>query len=84
MCALILQLCRIWAVAAVADRSMFGMGEGSVVASLPLVVRLTGPRFLNYGDKAQVAVVLQNLRSVPLQVKYGGVLGIHLRLSHPL
>ena len=48
-------------VAAVAGDDRFGIGESTITAGLPLTVRPAPPRFLNFGDKAQLPVVVQNL-----------------------
>ena len=50
---------RIMAVA-VKDSDKFGHGEKSLTAALPLMIRPSLPRFLNFGDKAKLPVVLQN------------------------
>ena len=50
---------RIMAVA-VKDSDKFGHGEQALTAALPLMVRPSLPRFLNFGDKAKLPVVLQN------------------------
>jgi len=38
----------------------FGSGESAVTARLPLMVRTSAPRFLNFGDRFELPVVLQN------------------------
>ncbi len=58
---------RIWAVAA--TERQFGIGESTVVAQLPFMVRPSFPRFLNFGDKAQCSVVLQNQTDADLSVR---------------
>ncbi len=58
---------RVWAVA-VTDRK-FGLGDASVVAKLPFMVRPSFPRFLNLGDKAECSVVLQNQTDQDLVVR---------------
>jgi uncharacterized protein YfaS (alpha-2-macroglobulin family) len=50
---------RIMAVAVAGERQ-FGKGESSITARLPLMVRPSAPRFLNFGDKFDLPVVLQN------------------------
>ena len=50
---------RIIAVAA-KDADKFGYADSSLTARLPLMVRPSLPRFLNFGDKAKLPVVLQN------------------------
>ncbi|MCR5661324.1 MAG: hypothetical protein K6G50_04225, partial [bacterium] len=59
---------RITAVA-VDPVKKFGKGESSVLARLPLMVRPSAPRFLNFGDKFELPVVLQNQTSSPMDVK---------------
>lgn len=50
---------RIMAVA-VEKGTHYGTGESNVTARLPLMVRPSPPRFLNFGDKFELPVVLQN------------------------
>ncbi|MGM0576568.1 MAG: alpha-2-macroglobulin family protein [Myxococcota bacterium] len=50
---------RVTAVAAAGERE-FGKGESTLTARLPLMVRPSPPRFLNYGDRFELPVVLQN------------------------
>lgn len=57
---------RIMAVAA-RDR-FFGEGEGSLVARLPLMLRPSAPRFLNFGDRFEFPIVVQNQGNTPLDV----------------
>lgn len=47
-------------IVAVGDGKYFGSGEASVTARLPLMVRPSAPRFLNFGDSFELPVVLQN------------------------
>lgn len=49
---------RVSAVAATADR--FGASESQLVARLPIMARLSAPRFLNMGDTFELPVVIQN------------------------
>jgi alpha-2-macroglobulin len=58
---------RIMAVAVEGERR-FGLGESTVTARLPLMVRPSPPRFLNFGDELQLPVVLQNQTDAPLTV----------------
>ena len=58
---------RVMAIA-VAGEKQFGAGEGSVTARLPLMVRPSAPRFLNFGDRFELPVVLQNQTDAPLDV----------------
>jgi uncharacterized protein YfaS (alpha-2-macroglobulin family) len=46
----------------------FGMGESAITARLPLMVRPSPPRFLNFGDRFELPVVLQNQTDAPMQV----------------
>ncbi|MEM7160650.1 MAG: alpha-2-macroglobulin family protein [Myxococcota bacterium] len=50
---------RIMAVA-VEGEANFGVGESTITARLPLMVRPSAPRFLNFGDAFELPVVLQN------------------------
>ncbi len=59
---------RVMAVAVSGPR-MFGKGEASVTARKPLMVRPSLPRFLNFGDRAELPVVVQNQGGKPLSVK---------------
>ena len=47
-------------VVAVAGGRFFGAGESNLTARLPLMVRPSAPRFLNFGDSFELPVVLQN------------------------
>ena len=53
-------------VVAVAGDTLFGTGESTITARLPLTVRPSPPRFLNFGDRAELPVVVQNRTSAPL------------------
>jgi uncharacterized protein YfaS (alpha-2-macroglobulin family) len=46
----------------------FGKGEAALLAQLPLTVRPSAPRFLNYGDRFELPVVVQNLGKAPVDV----------------
>jgi uncharacterized protein YfaS (alpha-2-macroglobulin family) len=50
---------RVMAVS-VAGGKQFGSGESSITARLPLMARPSAPRFLNFGDRFELPVVLQN------------------------
>ncbi len=50
---------RVLVVATRGERE-FGKGEGTVTARLPLMVRPSPPRFLNFGDVFELPIVLQN------------------------
>ncbi len=55
-------------VAAVAGGKQFGMGESNLTARLPLMVRPSAPRFLNFGDQFEFPIVLQNQTDEPMEV----------------
>jgi uncharacterized protein YfaS (alpha-2-macroglobulin family) len=54
---------RVMAVAVEGARR-FGSGEATIVARLPLMVRPSAPRFLNFGDRFELPVVVQNQTDV--------------------
>ncbi|MBN1953647.1 MAG: hypothetical protein JW900_01245, partial [Anaerolineae bacterium] len=56
---------RVMAVA-VAGGDRFGSAEANLTARLPLMVRPSAPRFLNFGDRFELPVVLQNQTDEPL------------------
>ncbi|MCA9706689.1 MAG: hypothetical protein KDK70_12630 [Myxococcales bacterium] len=58
---------RIMAVAVSGDR-FFGVAESTITARLPLMVRPSPPRFLNFGDELELPVVLQNQTESPMTV----------------
>jgi uncharacterized protein YfaS (alpha-2-macroglobulin family) len=55
-------------VAAVADERKFGKAESTITARLPLMVRPSPPRFLNFGDQFELPVVVQNQTDEPMTV----------------
>jgi uncharacterized protein YfaS (alpha-2-macroglobulin family) len=57
---------RIAAVAATVDK--FGTSESQLLARLPLMARLSAPRFLNMGDQFELPVVVQNQTEQPMTV----------------
>ncbi len=58
---------RIMVIAA-AGKNHFGKGESSVTARLPLMVRPSPPRFLNFGDRFELPVVVQNQTNTDMVV----------------
>lgn len=58
---------RVMAVATHGARH-FGQGESAITARLPLMVRPSAPRFLNFGDVLEFPVVVQNQTDVPMDV----------------
>lgn len=58
---------RVMAVA-VSGATAFGSGESTLTARLPLMVRPSAPRFLNFGDRVELPVVVQNQTDAPMPV----------------
>jgi uncharacterized protein YfaS (alpha-2-macroglobulin family) len=58
---------RVMAIA-VAGTRQFGQGEAAITARLPIMVRPSAPRFLNFGDKLELPVVVQNQTEQALSV----------------
>ena len=58
---------RVMAVAVSGPRS-FGSAEATLVARLPLMVRPSAPRFLNFGDRFELPVVVQNQTDAEMTV----------------
>ncbi len=58
---------RVTAVA-VTKAKMFGKGESAITAKQPLMVRPSAPRFMNFGDKVELPVVVQNQTDKDLAV----------------
>jgi alpha-2-macroglobulin len=58
---------RIMAVA-VAGEKLYGAGESSLTARMPIMVRPSAPRFLNFGDVLELPVVIQNQTDRDLDV----------------
>lgn len=58
---------RVMAVS-VAGGKQFGSGESSITARQPLMVRPSAPRFLNFGDRFELPVVVQNQTDKPTEV----------------
>jgi uncharacterized protein YfaS (alpha-2-macroglobulin family) len=59
---------RIVAIVAAGEKN-FGKGENAVTARLPLMVRPSPPRFLNFGDTFKLPIVVQNQTDAPMTVK---------------
>ena len=59
---------RVMAVA-VEGGTRFGKGESAVTARLPLMVRPSPPRFLNFGDTFELPIVLQNQTDEAIEVQ---------------
>ncbi|MDX2378567.1 MAG: alpha-2-macroglobulin family protein [Acidimicrobiia bacterium] len=58
---------RVMAVA-VDGVDRFGTGESTITARLPLMVRPSAPRFLNFGDRLELPVVVQNQTGSTVEV----------------
>ncbi len=58
---------RIMVVAA-SGENHFGKGESGITARNPVMVRPSPPRFLNFGDRAELPVVIQNQTDKPVSV----------------
>ena len=56
-------------VVAVSGGKLFGSAEANLTARLPLMVRPSAPRFLNFGDRFELPVVLQNQTDEPMTVE---------------
>ena len=61
---------RIMAVS-VDQAKRFGKGESSITAKQPLMVRPSAPRFMNFGDKIELPVVVQNQTDKDMLVNVG-------------
>ena len=59
---------RVMVVAVDQKGNQFGTGESNITARLPLMVRPSAPRFLNFGDAFDLPVVLQNQTDAPMTV----------------
>jgi uncharacterized protein YfaS (alpha-2-macroglobulin family) len=58
---------RVMAVVAAGERS-FGANESTLTARLPVMARASAPRFLNFGDKFELPVIVQNQTDAPVEV----------------
>jgi len=58
---------RVMAVS-VAGGKQFGEGESTITARMPLMARPSAPRFLNFGDKFELPIVVQNQTDSPMRV----------------
>lgn len=61
---------RVMAIA-VAGGKQFGANESNITARLPLMVRPSAPRFLNFGDKIELPIVVQNQTDSAMDVAVG-------------
>jgi uncharacterized protein YfaS (alpha-2-macroglobulin family) len=61
---------RVFAVAAGAPER-FGRGESTLTAQKPLMVRPSAPRFLNFGDKFELPIVVENMGEQSARVLVG-------------
>lgn len=58
---------RVMVVAAAGGRR-FGAGDAAITTRLPLMVQPSAPRFLNFGDRAELPFVVRNQTDTPLTV----------------
>jgi len=58
---------RVMAVASAGERN-FGSNESTITARLPLMVRPSAPRFLNFGDRFELPIVVQNQTNAAVDV----------------
>ncbi|MGI8544087.1 MAG: alpha-2-macroglobulin family protein [Aridibacter sp.] len=61
---------RIMAVS-VDQTKRFGKGESSITAKQPLMVRPSAPRFMNFGDRISLPIVVQNQTDADMLVNVG-------------
>ncbi|MBT3336425.1 MAG: hypothetical protein HN855_13895 [Anaerolineae bacterium] len=59
---------RVMVVAVDSGGQQFGKTETNLTARLPLMVRPSAPRFLNFGDKFEFPILLQNQTDEPIEV----------------
>lgn len=62
-------LTRYRVVAIASEGARFGKAESSLVARLPLMIRASAPRFLNYGDRFELPIMVQNQTDQPIEAK---------------
>jgi alpha-2-macroglobulin len=58
---------RVMAIAAAGEKQ-FGANESTITARLPVMVRPSAPRFLNFGDRFELPVIVQNQTDAPVDV----------------
>lgn len=51
---------RVTAIVAAKNSKQFGTGESNITAHQPLMIRPSAPRFMNFGDRIELPVVVQN------------------------
>ena len=59
---------RVMVVAVDAGGKQFGKTETNLTARLPLMVRPSAPRFLNFGDTFEFPILIQNQTNKPMEV----------------
>jgi uncharacterized protein YfaS (alpha-2-macroglobulin family) len=59
---------RVMVAAVDASGKQFGQAESNITGRLPLMVRPSAPRFLNFGDRFELPVVIQNQTDQPMTV----------------
>jgi uncharacterized protein YfaS (alpha-2-macroglobulin family) len=58
-------------VVGVAGARAFGAAEANITARQPLMLRPSPPRFLNFGDRAELPLLVQNQTDRPMRVELG-------------
>ncbi len=71
---------RVMVVANTLDE--FGIGETSILATLPLMVKHSPPRFLNFGDECTFPVIVQNECDEEKEVIVG-LRGTNVSIANP-
>ncbi|PKN26841.1 MAG: hypothetical protein CVU65_04350 [Deltaproteobacteria bacterium HGW-Deltaproteobacteria-22] len=67
----------------VSGATHYGLGESQVTARLPVQVRPSPPRFLNFGDQFELPIVVQNQTNVPQEIKVA-VRGWNVKWKGPI
>jgi uncharacterized protein YfaS (alpha-2-macroglobulin family) len=62
---------RIMAISVDGGGKRFGSGESNLTAKQPLMVRPSAPRFMNFGDKIELPVIVQNQTDNAMTVDVG-------------
>jgi hypothetical protein len=68
-------------MAVVAGTERFGAKDAEMIIAAPLITELATPRFLSFGDKAVVALDLQNLSGIAQELKISVNAGEELRIQ---
>ena len=60
---------RVWAVAVSGDAKYYGVGDNLITARIPILVKPSPPKSLNFGDKCDIPLVIHNVTANPLDVR---------------